>query len=77
MVTAERARQLTQEFVDKEAAIQDPKLEQTLQEVEEAANKGESYIVRFNVGPRLINNLQLLGYRISYEPESGEWIIKW
>ena len=77
MVTAERARQLTQEFLDKEAKIQDPKLEQTLQSVEEAANRGEQYIVAFNVTDRLRKNLKDLGYNIGYDSDSGEWTISW
>ena len=77
MVTAERARQIRQEFLDKEAILEDPKLEHTLQAVEEAASQGKQYIVRFNVTDRLMKNLKNLGYNIGYDEDTGEWTISW
>lgn len=77
MVTAQQARQLRQEFLEREAAIQDPKLERTLQTIEEAANRGKQYIVMFNASSKLVDNLKALGYNIGYDEGIGGWVVLW
>lgn len=69
--------QAAKDIANKHANREDPQLDSILSLIQTHAEEGSTRVEVFNLTALACTNLKSLGYKISYDDDTGEFVIKW